>query len=518
MESILIPLFLAILIAIIVGLIKPNLVRFWSKNATRGQILFIYGFGFIAFFIAVSLGSDSEKQAPKATPSTSDLNQAKAALGIRSQSQPTSVAPPTEKEEAERAERERQRMQIIKQIAKSASKNLPDHASNPTPTLTAAESISKTFEFTLHGKHYKIQEVDLGKYFGCLSNGVLVSAVIRESSGRKIWESMTLDYVKRELNPDGQCVSYGTSQIKGVISKSDSVYFILLTYFWGASGDSRDAIAYKFDGEKVTTVFEFEKDRNGLAIEVKLPLIVATYYIWAQDECHACPHRWVRDTFKWDGISSFYRENTEISSGKSGMNWWVDTKGVSLPPQSENQASKAIPTPSEQLSSVSELHREAFSAGQDGAISEREVEIEATKSGVITAAMQFSGLVVYNTLLDLWMFQGPDFEVVQKEFKALRANLQIYEGVQSTSWESVHDVMILHLRTIARLLHRDYGPTFKQLFEKNVIRTLNDFDHNCDIELPERIPFCVTVIKNSIDTGFQQFEGVIKNAPKSEPR
>ncbi len=88
-------LLLASLVALLVGLIKPSLVGWWSKNATRGQVLWVYLLASVlAFVLWVAFIPHPNKQTSLATPSPSEHTQAKAALGIGSQSKPISLTTP----------------------------------------------------------------------------------------------------------------------------------------------------------------------------------------------------------------------------------------------------------------------------------------------------------------------------------------------------------------------------------------------------------------------------------------
>lgn len=58
------------LIAMIVGLIKPDKVVFWSKEKSKKQVLLVYGIGFLVLMIIS--GATSDKTNPKDKTSTSD--------------------------------------------------------------------------------------------------------------------------------------------------------------------------------------------------------------------------------------------------------------------------------------------------------------------------------------------------------------------------------------------------------------------------------------------------------------
>ncbi len=181
--------------------------------------------------------------------------------------------------------------------------------------LVVIPSSSKALDFTLQGRRFEILELDLGKQLGCAQEQI-IAVILQNSDGEEIWASKSIAQVKRDLMFQGKCTGGNVDTIKGVWTQPDWVHFIVLLETWGASGGPGHATVYQFDGRKVIPVFEFEEYEYGLSIQFKPPIITATYYKWEKGECHACPHRWIRETFKWDG-NTYRMIKREVSKKKS---------------------------------------------------------------------------------------------------------------------------------------------------------------------------------------------------------
>lgn len=179
---------------------------------------------------------------------------------------------------------------------------------------------SIALDFTLRGRRFEILEVDLGKQLGCYPEQI-TAVVLKNPENQQIWTTKLLEEAKRDYLFRGECVPAGEgSQVQGTWSQPDWVHFFVTSYYSGVHTCCETVTGYQFDGEKVRKVFNLPYTER-VNIQLKPPLIIVAHYSVNPDECHACPHRWIRETFKWDG-KTYQKIKTEISATKTQYSPW----------------------------------------------------------------------------------------------------------------------------------------------------------------------------------------------------
>jgi len=175
--------------------------------------------------------------------------------------------------------------------------------------------------FNLNKTKYEIDEVDIGRMIGC-KPGYMTTIVIRNSSSQKIvWSEMTVEKAKEGWIQKGKCwPSLSSSDFKHLWNRGKFVDFVVVGQDCGASCSQPVLMIYRFDGKKVTDVMHISE--YGLKIDVDGDQMIAVYQIYeGQGLCRACPHRWTRVTYKWDG-STYRKIKSEETEEESNTSPW----------------------------------------------------------------------------------------------------------------------------------------------------------------------------------------------------
>jgi hypothetical protein len=120
---------------------------------------------------------------------------------------------------------------------------------------------------------------------------------LTDSMGKELWTSKLVQQAEKEWLVEGQCVPGGeVNRVVGVWEEAGWVQFFVETGYVGAGLGPVEVAGHRFDGVGITEIFR--KTEYGLEVDLKPPMVTAIYFLWEDNECRACPHRWVKEVFK----------------------------------------------------------------------------------------------------------------------------------------------------------------------------------------------------------------------------
>jgi hypothetical protein len=172
--------------------------------------------------------------------------------------------------------------------------------------------------FVLDNSKYEIEMIDIGKKIGC-KPGYVFTTVIRDTESQKeIWSKTNVEDAKESWIQQGEClVSIYSESLEHLWNRGKFVDFVITTQYCGASCHYSFSI-FRFDGHKVTKIKQLSG--SDIKIEIDEDQIINVSKIH-EGQCTACPNRWNRDIYKWDG-NTYKKIKSEETKKASDVPPW----------------------------------------------------------------------------------------------------------------------------------------------------------------------------------------------------
>ncbi|MEW6145738.1 MAG: hypothetical protein AB1598_12035 [Thermodesulfobacteriota bacterium] len=176
--------------------------------------------------------------------------------------------------------------------------------------------------FNINGVTYELQEIDIGRQLGCRP-GTFTAVVIRNSeSQEELWSYPSSTEVKQNYFHNNECPSLGAGykEIERIWKRGEpnNVDFMVKSTRCAAACYTGLVTIFRFDGKNVTQVLALNE--KYITVDFMEPDFTAIYQIY-DGECNACPTKWGRDVYKWNG-QTYKRIKSQVSKTKSAEPPW----------------------------------------------------------------------------------------------------------------------------------------------------------------------------------------------------